>query len=251
MDMTKILERVRKLLAIANDHRANPNEAAAAAGQAENIMRKFNIEHADVLLKAARAGEGEFDKANVSAFMKRDVDNGHRAKRSPKWAGWLAIRVAKLNDSEVRITDDPERGAAIQFCGFKSDVQVAAWMFDYLVSCMVGDVRAWQRAATRTKVESNSYREGFVMALCAKLKELERGRDAEMASAGASAGALVVAKQGAIAKHFGNFKYRNTTSHARTNTSARDAGYAAGQRVDVARRAVGGTAAPGQLRIGG
>ena len=39
-DLESILRRVRKLLAIAEDGRGDPNEAAAAAQQAERIMRK-------------------------------------------------------------------------------------------------------------------------------------------------------------------------------------------------------------------
>lgn len=248
MDMTKLLERVRKLLAIANDTRANPNEAAAAAAQAENIMRKFNIDHADVLLKRVQRGEEEFDTVNVSAFMKRDVDNGHVQKRTPKWAGWLGVRVAKLNNCEVRYSWDDKRGSVVQFCGYKSDTQVAGWMFDYLLGCMINDVRAWQKAAPRGKAESNSYREGFILAVCEKLRTLERERDAEMANTSAGT-ALVVAKAAAIAAHFGGFNYGKGKSASASDRDAFFAGQKAGARVDVGRRAVGTSGGAGPLRL--
>lgn len=250
MDMTKILGRVRKLLAIANDTRANPNEAAAAAAQAENIMRKFNLDNADVLLKEAAAGTAEFDTANVSAYMKRDVPNNHVQKRTPKWAGWLAIRVAKLNDCEVRIVWDKVRGSVIQFCGYVADIQVAAWMYDYLLNCMIGSVRAWQREARRSAHESNSYREAFVLALCEKLRTLQREREAAMRAGGASSGALIVAKANAVAQHFGGFKYGASRTISNRDAAAAYAGHTAGQAVDVARRAVRGTSGPAPLMLG-
>ena len=248
MDTTKILERVRKLLAIANDTRANPNEAAAAASQAENIMRKFNIDHADVLLKRVQSGEEEFDTVTVSAFMKRDVDNGHVQKRSPNWAGWLAVRVAKLNDCDVRVTWDPKRGAALQFCGYKTDAQVSGWMFDYLLTCMINDVRAWQRAERRTKVESNAYREGFILAVCDKLIKMQRERDAEMQTTSSST-ALVVAKAAAVAERFGQAKYSQGKARSVKDVDAYVAGSSAGSRVDVGRRAVGTEARSSTLAI--
>lgn len=240
MDMNKLLDRVRKLLAIANDTRANPNEAAAAAAQAENIMRKFNIDNADVLLKRVQSGEEEFDTTNVSAFMKRDVDNGHVQKRTPKWAGWLGVRVAKLNNCEVRYAWESARGSVVQFCGYKNDAQVAGWMFDYLLGCMINDVRSWQKAAPRGKAESNSYREGFILAVCDKLRATERERDAEMANTSAGT-ALVVAKSQAVAAHFGGFKYGKGSNVNAKDSRAFAAGQAAGARVDVGRRAVGST----------
>lgn len=238
MNTDKLLERVRKLLAIANDTRANPNEAAAAASQAENIMRKFNIDHADVLLKRVQSGEEEFDTVVVSAFMKRDVNNGHVQKRSPNWAGWLAVRVAMLNDCDVRVVWDQTRGIAMKFCGYKADVQVSGWMFDYLLTCMINDVRAWQRVAPRTKIASNQYREGYVMAVCDKLRTMQAERTAAMQAA-SNTTALVVAKAAAIAEKFGSVSYTQGKARNVRDIDAYIAGSEAGSRVDVGRRAVG------------
>ena len=248
MELNKILDRVRKLLAIAQDHRANPNEAAAAAQQAENIMRKFNIDNADVLLKEARMGEAEFDTVDVYALMKRNVDNGHQPKKVPAWAGWLAVRVAKLNDCDVKITW-ADRGACIRFQGYKSDCQVAGWMYDYLLNAMINDLRAWQRAGSRTKVESNDFRNAHILAMCEKLKTLQEEREAAMRTASASAGALIVAKASAVAAHFGAVKYGKSRSIGFKSAGAVD-GRAAGQRVDVGRRAVGGNGTTGALLLG-
>lgn len=248
MELNKILDRVRKLLAIAQDHRANPNEAAAAASQAENIMRKFNIDNADVLLKEARMGEVEFDTVDVYALMKRNVDNGHQPKKVPAWAGWLAVRVAKLNDCDVKIAWG-DRGACARFQGYKSDAQVAGWMYDYLLNAMINDLRAWQRTGQRTKVESNDFRNAHILAMCGKLKTMQDEREAAMRGAGASAGALIVAKANAVAAHFGAVKY-GAGRGIQFKSNGANAGHEAGKRVDVGRRAVGGNGTAGALLLG-
>jgi hypothetical protein len=46
VDLESVMRRVRKLLAIAEDHRADPAEAAAAAGMAERIMRESSTRDA-------------------------------------------------------------------------------------------------------------------------------------------------------------------------------------------------------------
>lgn len=48
-ELDAVIRRVQKLLAIAQDDRANEHEAAAAAAQAEKLMRKFQIDHTDFI----------------------------------------------------------------------------------------------------------------------------------------------------------------------------------------------------------
>lgn len=242
MDMQKIMGRIRKLLAIAEDTRANPNEAAAAAHQAQTLMQKFQIDNADILLAKAQRAEGEeFATVDVAAKMKRNVDNGHKAMKLPQWASWIAVRTAQLNDCNVIIANNPQHGAVARFQGFAADAQVAGWMYDYLLNCLIADLRRWQRAAARQKADSAAYRTAYALELCRKLLELDAARRADMTAASASAGALVVAKGNAVAAHFGAAKYGKSKSNAGTSGSA-DAwhdGRAAGNRVDVNRRGLG------------
>lgn len=255
MDLSKIMDRIRKLLAIAEDSRANPNEAAAAAHQAQTLMQKFQIDNADILLsKAQKAEDQEFGTVDVAAKMKRNVDNGHKAQRLPNWASWIAVRVAQLNDCNVIIAYNPDHGAVARFQGFAADAQVAGWMYDYLLNCLIGDLRAWQRAEFRSKADSTAYRVGYAKALCSKLREMDTARKADMQQHGASAGALVVAKSNAVAAHFGAAKYGTSKSTAGQSGSA-DAYYAgrdAGRKVDVGRRGLGNAGgSTGRILIGG
>lgn len=239
-DNAGVMRRIQKLLNIANDGRGDPNEAAAAAGQAEKLMRKFNIEHADLLTKEIARGAGKFATIKCSANMKRDDPNRPTLQRNPGWACWLAYDVAKLNDCEIRQFMD-HRGAVLGFLGFESDAQVAGWMFDYLVGELIKGCKAYQRATTRTKAESESFRRGFVLAMCGKLSKLRAEKVAEMQEAVASR-ALVVSKTQALVEHFGEFKYRESKTTTSVVGDAYHAGRAAGSKVDVGRKGIGSTA---------
>lgn len=242
-DNAGVMRRIQKLLNIANDGRGDPNEAAAAAGQAEKLMRKFNIEHADLLMKEIARGAGKFATFKCSANMKRDDPKRPRLQRNPSWASWLAYEVAKLNDCEIRQFMD-HRGAVLGFLGFESDAQVAGWMFDYLVGELIKGCKTYQKTAKRQKAESESFRRGFVLAMCGKIRKMREEKTAEMQQAVASR-ALVVSKTQALVEHFGEFKYKESKTTTNVVDDAFSAGRSAGSKVDVGRKGIGSTAPQG------
>ncbi len=248
-ELSRVMARLQKILAIANDDRANANEAAAAAEQAEKIMRKYQIEHADVLASEMKAKKtGTFTSRACKAVMKRDIKGKgqHNAKKVPPWAGWLGFAVAKLNDCEVRYGWTPEQGAVVKFFGYDADVQVCAWMFDYLVGALISSARGWQKITTRSKAESESYRRGFILILCNRLKEDTAQKAIEM-QALSSGRALMIVKAEAIKEEFGDFNYGEAT---KINVSRGDAyaqGREAGRKVDLNTRGVSHTKSDAKL----
>ena len=66
-----VMRRIQKLLAIANDGRGDPNEAASAAAMAEKMMRKYQLDNADivaaVLMHAASAMGANLEDISVLA----------------------------------------------------------------------------------------------------------------------------------------------------------------------------------------
>lgn len=247
-ELDGVMRRLEKLLAIANDTRANQAEAAAAAKMAENVMRKYQIEHADALRSEfERKSADTFATADCVAIMKRDINGKgeHRNRKVPGWGSWLAFEVAKLNDCEIRFGYADR--AVIRFFGYKPDVQVASWTFDYLVGCMIGDIRAWQKAYPRSKAESESYRRGFVLSLCSMLKAERRKKEAEMQAA-VSSRALVVVKAQAVAEHFGTFSYGTAKRSTISEGDAYRRGMEAGSKVSM-RQGVGSSTSNATLRI--
>lgn len=249
-DIERTMERVRKLLAIAEDERADSNEAAAAASMADKIMRKYQIEHADIVERELKRGDA-FDDHYSSSEMKRDLrgkEGSYKTKKNASWAQWLHVAIAQLHDCQSRQAIRPEFGYCLRFSGYRADVQVAAWTFDYLANAMIASTRRWQKEASkrgepRTKVESNSYRDGFVTQLTGALRKMKAEKDAEMQQASASR-SLVLVKTQLVAEKFGQATYLTKTSTARRVGDAFYAGREAGKQVNVGARGIGSDAAP-------
>lgn len=237
-----VIRRIQKLLAIANDNRANEHEAAAAAGQAEKLMRKFNVDFAQEIAADVRKGHGEnMTTADVVATAK---DNGTPSERVPGWAQWIAVAVADMHDcgarSQYTITSKGQE-ACIRFYGYATDVKVAAWTYEYLiktVNALCKRFRKDPRYIAGGRVVMNSYRNGMATGILNTIKAITEERHREQQQEVASR-ALVVVKQHAITEKFGEFKYESRESVARFDASAFHSGREAGKQIDVTRRAIG------------
>ena len=230
-----VLRRIQKLLAIAADDRANPNEAAAAAGMAEKIMRKYQIEQSDVIMTSLKAGED----LGVSESVASAKTNGTRVKIVPPWASMLSVAVGKFNDCGVRLGRNADHNACVRFYGFTGDVQVAKWMFEYLTATTLRLCNEFKQTPTylvEGRASVNSYRQGVVSGIISQLRRMTDEKKTEVAAVSTGT-ALVVVKQQAITEKYGDFGY---TSKKRT-ISRQDAfstGVAHGKQVDVTRTAI-------------
>lgn len=240
VNMEGVLRRIQKLLAIAGDERADAAEAAAAAGMAERLMRKFQLDNDAVLAAKLRSDpRSGMSSKDIFANMKRDDPSRPPAKTNPSWAQQIAVGVARLNECEVRqgwgVDKFGKTTACMKLFGYAADVEVAAWTFDALVSAMLRGCAAFN-SANGDRVAGEAYRRGFVAALCMALQRAT----AEKSAAAVAGRALVVAKAAAIQEAFGTFKYVQRKGSGVRNYGAFAAGQADGRRVDVTQRAVGG-----------
>lgn len=243
-DLAGVMRRVNKLLAIAGDDRANSAEAANAAAMAEKIMRKYQLDHEDIVRAEFKQKEN-FETVDACVVMKKG--QAHKPEKVPPWASWLAVSCARLNDCEVRFAFTRELGACVRFFGYKADVQVCGWMFDYLTTVTIRNCRAFQKESFRTKAESNSYRSGFVMRVNSAL---QAAKDAKVAEQPKTTGTgLMVVKQQAVAEHFGEFTYGKAKEVKVSESSAFSRGRADGSRVDINRRGLGTNAGGSQLLL--
>jgi len=230
------LRRIQKLLAIANDARGDANECAAAAEMANKLMRKYNIDHADLLTAKIKNQEQAFK------VLLKPIDPKKPTSKTPSWAGFLGFRIAKLFDCEVRFERSKSMGECMAFFGTDEDTQVCGWMFDYIINQLrIGMLRYQNCGISRTRGQTDSYRVAFVMGVCDNLKALQDERHkAEAAPEGKQVYALVVAKADAIKQAFGEFKYGEGKQINWKDVSAASQGYAAGQKVNVNSRGLPG-----------
>lgn len=191
----KIIERVRRLLRMAQDA-SSPNEAAIAAGRARKLMDKYQID----AMEASKTLEVQDDFAEQSGDTKA-------YRRYPAWMQWLGASVAKLNDciASFQFADDLKK--QIQFKGYSSDVIIAAAMHDYLVKSVERLCEAYSAQYKQTSRTTYIYKTHAANRLCARLRALHNERKGSLPkdSAGTS---LVVLKMQCVEAHFGIQKYK-------------------------------------------
>lgn len=250
-DLANVMRRVTKLLAIANDHRADANEAAAAASQAEKIMRKYQIENADLIEAELKANKSALTMRPVFANMKRDDAKRPAAVKNPPWGQFLAVAIAKLYDCQARQGFDENQfgkvAASIRFYGYHADVEMCAFTFDYLVSVLISSVADRQKNVTKDRLATEAFRKGFVNQLTRAISDMAAAKASEVTGRG-----LMVMKSSAIEAAFGAASYVTKKFAPAKNAEAYAAGVHAARQVDVSRRGVAGSASSvdsGALKI--
>lgn len=248
-ELEGVMRRIQKLLAIAGDDRADPAEAAAAAGMAERIMAKYQLAHEDIIVKALRQGE-DLDTAESVASAKT---NGTKVIQVPPWANWLATRVAQLNNCGARLVTTKSGDAGVRFYGYREDVLVAKWMYDYLVATtlrLCKNYKGSEQYLVYGRRSVNSYRQGVSIGICSSISSLvaEKEREAESAAKKGMSSALVVVKKDAVIAKYGNvFSTGKAKAFSTSIGSAYSSGVSDGRKVNVQTRGISGNA--GTIRL--
>jgi hypothetical protein len=124
--LPSIISRIQKLLSLANDGRGNEAEAAVAAGKAQELLEKYNLD-----LAAVEASGGKGD-----ASMAREKTH-HEEKTEYKWRRNLMTGIAALHFLHVT-SKQVYDGKKVKFAGYnligrKVNVAIARHMYAYLV----------------------------------------------------------------------------------------------------------------------
>jgi hypothetical protein len=142
----KIMERIRKLLALSNN--PNEHEAAAAAAKAQSLLAEYNLSLAEVVI----------DKKKDAGF----VADGSILTAPYPWRRQLAAAVARLYFCEYYYTTvGPKNNAknAHYFVGQPHNIDVAKMMFVYLEQTV--DRLAKEGAQNLPRSEQSPYRTTF------------------------------------------------------------------------------------------
>jgi hypothetical protein len=113
VEKTPIIEKIKKLLALANS--SNEHEAALAAGHAQRLLSEHNLAMADI------EASHRPDKADrVETVVSKSL---------PKWLRHLSAGVSSAFDCQA--IHHPATGK-MTFIGVGADVEIAAYTFAYL-----------------------------------------------------------------------------------------------------------------------
>jgi len=203
MDITTAKEKVRKLFAIADTNSgASPQEMETALRHAEALMRKHNIQMAEVL------DSGKQIDFNWDSGFFAFGENGKVVQSNPIWFQWLGTGIARFTDTICRQTRLPGQGIGLSFYGEESDVAFALWLAGYLKDSIR---RGTRDAKCGSKEGRETFRRSMAVALCHRMAKMREDREQSQKQAGT---ALVVVNQKIALRdqEFGGENYRKTRS---------------------------------------
>lgn len=227
----RMLEKVRKLLAMARDGRGNENEEHIAMRQANKIMAEFGIAEAECDLSAIDAGEMSFGEA-TAGMDGRAPEPGKIHRTYSSYVGVIAIGIGRFTDSIVA-RKTTESGQMLVFRGEKEDVLLARWLLGVLVASVQ---REQLKSGWTGRGDAGSFRSAAASVLQTRLKTLADERLAmyREARAQSNSRALVVVDRKAteIARLFGK-QHAHNRRGSRGESGATMAGRQAGRNITI------------------
>lgn len=218
MDNSPIIEKIKKLLALADS--SNEHEAALAAGHAQRLLSEHNLAMADI--EAAHKPD-RADKIDTAV-----------AKSLPKWLRHLSGGVSSAFDCQA--IHNPAAGR-LTFIGVGADVQIAAYTFAYLERTIRTLCSAYIKghidsttANRHRELMRQSYYLGAVSTITARLRE-------QKTRTPVTSGALVPVKEGLIRQTLNEIGNVRTMRSRRSyvNGDAYDRGRTDGSEVGLHR----------------
>lgn len=219
MSNSKIVERIRKLLALSKSD--NQHEAELALIKANELMEEHQIKMADT-----------FDPKAKSIIIEQLV-NSKRAK----WVASLALSCASLFDCKLLVNSSD--ATKLTFVGTHENIQNSIMTFEFLI-------KAWETIANNDfetyrrihnvhgKSFKSSHGSGYSFAIgsrCSKLIE-ERKKKVFSHSNGT---ALIVANEQAMTEHLSKYTKSAKIQYNNSSVEGFISGYDAGNKVNLGK----------------
>jgi hypothetical protein len=233
----KLLDRVHKLLAQAEDESVTPEEAQAFTAKAAELMAKYGIDRAllaDTKPETDKPSSKVLDFANPWARVKAHLLCG--------LASSLRCQAILLGRSQQR-----EGAVRIHLFGYQSDIERAEMLYaSVLIQMWHGlagaEVPGWCRSPRAWR---RSWMLGFATAVITRVRAAETAAtqqsDRERSGDGSRSTAMVLADRSQVIRSEAEKAYPMTRSTRITYSgSGYRGGHDAGQRADIGGTRVGG-----------
>lgn len=223
---SRLLDRVRKLLAKAEDESVTPPEAQALTAKAAELMAKYGIDRA--LLAADRP------ETDQPASRVLDIEN--------PWARVKAHLLCGLGSAlrcQCILLSSAGPGARIHMFGYASDLERTDMLYtSVLIQMWHGlagaQVPSWSRSARAWR---RSWLLGFATAVISRVRAAEHAAASQATAPAAESGsrtALVLADRSLVIRKNVEQAYPVTrTAKVTYSGSGYGEGYAKGQRADI------------------
>lgn len=168
MERQKLLERIRKLYAMAQEADASPHEAEIALRRCRSLMERFGVTESDL---------------ETPEFSSTKVGKGYRA--TPAYVSVLGASVGLLHD--CLCVDSGH----IEFRGFSVDAEVAQLTYQYLFDAMERSLklRKGEGEVAPGRSASFDYRVGFAISVLRRCQAIDAERKANATAPVASSNA--------------------------------------------------------------
>lgn len=207
-DVSKIKDRIAKLLAMAKDT-SSPQEAAIAAERARKLMDKHQIDHFDI-----EEAKSEFCTMQATPAK----------KFPPKWKDILSVAVAKYNDCFAVGIRQENGYTYVEFRGFKEDVEMAVQMFNDLSDSCTAQCKTYMQRQGHGSYYmarvGDAFKKGWAGAVVSRIESMITEREGLTTASGTS---LMVVKFDVLAQEFGAPKYTKANFGSRGDSEARKA----------------------------
>lgn len=240
LDLSKIKERIAKLLNMASDA-SSPNEAAIAASRARKLMDKYQLSQLDI------------EDSVPEAFAAKHATRAYAAL--PHHLNVFSVAVAKYNDVQAVIdygvvthkqkvkqnrgNSVKYHGKIIMFRGYANDVDLAVNMFKSLIDAVDRLCREYVATLGGGRFPvgiGTEFKKAAILEITSRLREMTVERDRlTSTSTGTS---LVLSKSLAVVEKFGAAGYKDvkTTMKADDESyAARQAGIKAGRAIEIVK----------------
>ena len=224
----RAIEKIRKLLAMANDGRGNENEAAIASKQAEKMMRAYQVESADIIMKELQQDDA-FDRGVEDVYF-GPRDPRYMPSSVSSWVGVIAIGCGAAFTCKVDTVMTPQ-GVKVRFSGYSMDTALCRWVFTML--CNTVHRLSVENYTGKGVTTAKAFRSGAAGILQRRLFEIRDARNKE--NQGASNGTALVLydkKAQRVAEMFGEQKTEENKVKVR-DAAAYAHGQAEGAKINI------------------
>lgn len=203
----KIIERVKKLLAMAED-KSSPHEASIAIRRARKLMDEHQLSRSD------------FKETSEPNFISKSQNQG---ARTPNWYKILMMGVSKLNDCHAGVKTSKvgrSRRSEFVFTGLSEDILSAEVMMVFLVSAAdknwLQTKSLLQKTGEYSQKSKNQYYLGFAHEIKNRISSMLEERQKESNEHRG----LITYKSELIAKKFNISSSRTVYTKSDVNNAA-------------------------------
>lgn len=232
----KLIEKIKKCLALGKDPSAFQHEAESAMEMAQRLMEEYNLSVTDVEVDEVVEVEFVTDRSRIiqwKALLAKYVANGFECQ--------LFTRKGR---GVGRSLDGQYHPSKLVFIGTKVDVEVAIYVFKYLstvVERMKADfvkkvvVPSYVRTGSKgyKMNQGKSYAVGIVQALKLKIDEFANRKKETVNSAPITGKEMILVKKDAVAKYMRRYNMTKGTPIKGLNRDAMSTGQEHGAGISI------------------